>query len=76
MATEESNARALLKYLALSPGFVAHVWARLNCSAALSLTGRQACFRGDLSFTVGFNQKQTHRILKFSAKAARQLLNH
>lgn len=48
---------------------------RLGRTQLLEFTGWETCFRENLSFTTGFNQKQTHRILKISAKAARWLLN-
>lgn len=48
---------------------------RLGRTWLLEFIGWETCFRENLSFTAGFDQKQTHRILKISAKAARWLLN-
>lgn len=64
MATENSNARALLKYLAQS---CVH-GTRSGKTQLLKFTGWQACFGEDLGFTTGFNEKQTHRILNFLQK--------
>lgn len=47
---------------------------RLGRTQLLEFTGWETCFRENLSFTTGFDQKQTHRILKISAKSARWLL--